>query len=126
MDAELLPLDPLLQQWRALPAGDRKGILRRLPVEQRLTFQRILDASERAIAEATARPQRFSGYSAWLGELLDACEKEAPAAAGLKPAVRAALLAGHELAAESTGEPESALSLAGLAHSLLKAARSRL
>lgn len=126
MDAELHSLDPLLQQWHALPTGDQRGILRRLPVEQRLSFQRILGASERADAEAAARGHRFAGYSAWLGELLDACEKDGSAAAALKPPVRAALLAGHEAAAESGGEAASAPSLAALAQSFFKAAASRL
>jgi hypothetical protein len=126
MDAELRSIDPLLQKWRELPAGDRRNILQRLPVEQRLTFERMLAASARTDAEAAARAQRFRACSSWLGELLDACEKDAPAAGAIKPAVREALLEGHEKIAEKAGTPEVPLSLAGIAQSLLKSVMERL
>ena len=126
MDAELRPLDPLLQQWRELPAGDRKNILGRLPAEQRLAFQRVLAASERESAEVTARTQRFRTCSPWLAELVDACEKGGAAAASIKPAARAALLDGYEKATLGGEEPEAPLSLTALAQSVFRSMKERL
>jgi hypothetical protein len=126
MDAEPSSLDPLLRQWRELPVGDRRNILQRLPIEQRLTFQRVLAASERENVEVASRAQRFRAYSPWLGALLDACEKDGPTVAVLKQPVRAALLAGHEKATESGGQADAPFSFAALAQSLFKSMRERL
>lgn len=101
MHGETADMAALLDQWRALPVGDRQGILRRMAVPQRLAFERLLGAGERERVEAEARSRRFHACSPWLAEVLDACEKDGPAASLLTAQVRAALLAGHEHAAAS-------------------------
>ncbi len=101
MECEAADMAALLDQWRALPVGDRQGILRRMAAPQRLAFERLLGAGERERAEAEARSRRFHACSPWLAELLDACEKDGPAASMLTAQVRTALLAGHEQAATS-------------------------
>lgn len=126
MAAEARPSDPLLQQWRELPVGDRKNIMRRLPAEQRLAFQQILAVPEREESEIAARNRRFRAYSPWLGEILDACEKGGPEAASLKPAVRAALLEGHEQESARAEETETPLSFAALVQMLLRSVKELL
>lgn len=125
MNDETRPLERLLQQWLELGASDRRGILRRLTVEQQLVFQRVLASSTRERIETAARAQRFRACSPWLGELLDACEEEAPGASALKPLARAALLAGHRAASESHGLADTPPSLAALGLSLLRSVRER-
>ncbi|HTN14557.1 MAG TPA: hypothetical protein VL094_07100 [Sphingomonadaceae bacterium] len=107
----------LLDQWRALPAGDRKGILRRIAAPQRMAFERLLNTGERERAEAEARSRRFHAYSPWLADLLDACEKGEAAASGLSPQVRGALLAGHESAIHAKSNAQLKPTLIELARS---------
>ncbi len=123
MDADARAIDPLLQRWRELPSGARNGILKRLPVEQRLTFRRLIAASDLAEAETAARARRFRTCSPWLGELLDACERDGTAAAGLKPIVRSALLTGYEQADAAGTVAEAAPTLAAFSRSLVKSVR---
>lgn len=122
MSVDAQAIAPLLQEWRMLSVGDRKGILRRLPSEQRLLLQRLAAPAEEAEAP---QDQLYRGYSTWLGELLEACENGTAKATHIKPAARRALLDAHEQAAglvEKTGKP----SLAEHARSLLQSWKDRL
>lgn len=126
MDAEARPFDPLLRQWGEFPVGDRKAILKRLDLGQRLAFQRLLAEAERADAELAACAKRFSACSPWLSELLNACEKSLPTAAAVKPQVRAALLAAHDAASQGKQEPDEPPSLADFVLSFVRSLRERL
>ena len=126
MDAEAGPLDPLLDKWRELSPGDRKGVSLQLDPGQRAALHRALAAKDRQEAQLAARAQRFSGCSPWLSELLDGCEKDLPNAQTLTPPVRAALLAGHAAVAENADVAGAPPSFVSLAWSLIKAVRERL
>ena len=88
--------DALLGEWQALPAGDRKAILRRLPHDQRLMFQRLTAAIQKDGAAAANRSRPYRAYSVWLARIIEGCETASPDVARTKPAVRAALLEAHE------------------------------
>ena len=91
-------LENAIHQWRALPAGDRKAILQRLPSERRLAFLRLLAEAGGDTPAHAAPARRYREYSPWLADLIDGCENAGPAAEHLTPNVRAALVASHEAA----------------------------
>ena len=88
--------DGLLSEWQALPAGDRKAILRRLPHDQRLMFQRLTTAMQRDGIAAANRNRPYRAYSIWLARIIEGCETASPDVARIKPAVRSARLEAHE------------------------------
>ena len=103
-----LELGDMLMQWRALPAGDRKAILKRLPLEQRIMLDRTLARrDERDTQPADHSPtQEFARYSPWLADLVAACVEDSGQASNLTPATCAAIRAAHaEIAAHP---PETA------------------
>ena len=103
-----LRLDEMLAQWRVLPAGDRKAIRKRLPLDQRITLDRALaHRDERDTQPAGHSPaQEFTPYSPWLVDIVAACVESGGQADGLTPATCAAIRAAHaEIAAHP---PETA------------------
>lgn len=91
-------LDDLLTQWRVMPRGDRKAILKRLPLEQRMALERALTRrAEKAAAQAQSdsAAREFAVYSPRLADLVAGCMRDDARAAALPPTVRAAICAAH-------------------------------
>ena len=92
-------LDDLLGQWRRMPKGDRKAILKRLTVEQRMALDRALtrraDKASPAQAQSDSAAREFAAYSPQLADLVAGCVQDDARAAALTPAVRAAVYAAH-------------------------------
>lgn len=114
-------MSALLKEWSSLSVGDRRGILRRLPMEQRLSLQRLTTPAAGApLAEQAPKDRRYRGYSTWLADLLEACDQDTADAARLKPLARRALLDAHDHAAGPEGKQREKPSLSGLVRSLLQ------
>lgn len=96
MLAEEHGLESAIQQWRALPAGDRKAILQRLPSDRRAAFLRLLAESGRGTSAQAERARRYHAYSPWLADVIEGCKNSTPAVQNLTPNVQAGLLAAHE------------------------------
>ena len=121
MASDPADFDALMREWSALPAGDRKAVLALLPPERRHELQRPL-GEPRAGKEA----YRFRRYSPWLAGLIEACEADSPAAAGLKPRVRTALVEGYARSAVQEPPESSPLSAPELLRSVLRRVRTLL
>jgi hypothetical protein len=98
-----LPLDAVLVQWRGLSTGDRKAILKRLPLERRIALEQALTADR--VSQQPGRRGELAAYSPWLAEIVAACEKDESLPDGPRPAVRNAIRAAH---AEIAAEPDEA------------------
>lgn len=119
----------LLQEWSRLSVGDRKGILQRLPVEQRLFLQRLSAPQGTAAgspAKEASQDRRYSAYSKWLADLMQACEDDTPFAAHIKPLARRALLDAHGSTAGVLDTSSNRPSLSELVRSLLQSWRKSL
>ena len=91
-------LDDLLAQWRKLPGGDRKAILKRLPLEQRMALERALNRRADIVVTQTPRDnaaREFAIYSPPLADLVAGCVRDDARAATLTPAMREAICAAH-------------------------------
>lgn len=107
-----LGLEDVLAQWRALPAGDRKAILKRLPLEQRIALERALSHHQGAQTERAdlAVAREFAQYSPWLAELVAGCMQDNGQASGLKSTVCGALRTAHaQIAAQPPEASPSSL-----------------
>jgi len=94
--------EELLREWRRMAAGDRKAVLRQLPVERRRALQRVLAEGDDA-AEANSP---YRAYSSWLGGLVEDCVEGEPDDLALKPRTRSALAQAHrEVEADLGGKP---------------------
>ncbi len=126
MPADTANYEALLQEWHALGAGDRKAILRRLPIEQRLEFQHMIAREKSQDTSNTDHGQRYRGYTAWLAGLLATCENETEDGRRIKPPVRAALMTAHELASGANGQNGSLEARQTFAQTFLHQLRSLL
>lgn len=95
----VVSLDDLLVQWRKLTGSDRKAILKRLPLEQRMVLERSLKRrADTAVprAQSDSATQEFAIYSPALADLVAGCVRDDTRAAALPPAVREAVCAAHK------------------------------
>lgn len=124
MSASAEPLDALLERWRRLSRGDRKAILRRMPLEQRIDLQQALAerSATRVFSGQRGDQATQASYSPWLARILEAIDSagdtEAQNIVLPLPAAREALSRACARAQELTGT-ERHPSLLDLARSLL-------
>ena len=91
-------LDDLLAQWRVMAQGDRKAVLKRLPLEQRMALERALtrrDDKPAVQAQSDSAAREFAVYSPPLADLVAGCVRDDARAAALTPAVREAVCTAH-------------------------------
>ena len=93
----VLTLDAMLRQWRTLPAGDRKAILKHLPMERRIALEQALATRKGSAAttESDGEDREYAGYSPWLAEIVARCMAEDEGPAQIKPALRDAIRMAH-------------------------------
>jgi hypothetical protein len=111
--------EELLREWRRLAAGDRKAVLRNMPVERRRALRRVL--AEGGDEAEQAAP--YQVYTPWLGELIEDCvggEGE------LKPRTRSALVQAHRQVEEELGGKPENLPLFDLVRATLRDWRAKL
>ncbi len=114
--------DELLREWRRLAAGDRKAVLRNMPVERRRALQRVL-ADNGELAEQAAP---YGAYSPWLGDLIEQCVNGELGETELKPRTRSALVQAHRQAEEELGGKPENLDLIGLLRATFREWRAKL
>ncbi|MDD3799223.1 MAG: hypothetical protein PHE36_08605 [Novosphingobium sp.] len=117
-----LELDDLLAQWSTMPAGDRKAIRKRLPMERRIALDRVLATHKAAaLSEAAGSFRReHAAYSPWLAEIVAACETDGGGNCTLTPAVRDAIRAAHHTAIAAQPAEPAKPSLLDLARAALR------
>jgi hypothetical protein len=120
MADESTEFDEAMRKWRGLAPPDRQAVLQRLSPERRDIFQRLIAAADEEAGLIAARPPRFHGLSTWLAQLVEASESGTAEAKELKPAVRSALIRGHEQASGGAVETVAPFALPRFLQTLLQ------
>ena len=107
MPANSSTTDLIQRRWQSLSDADRKAILAHFDEDELARMQDQLDELDRGAAGS----QRYRAYSAWLGKIIQACERGQPEADSLTQATGEALLAAHEALRERPTTFVSGISL---------------
>lgn len=94
--------DSMLAQWRKLSPGDRKAVLKRLPMERRIELEHAL-SSFVGTEQGDTSSRVYRCYSPWLGKIVEAIDTGKLPDNPIKPAVADTVRAAHAVIGTQSG-----------------------